>query len=291
MAKIYNPKDLPADFPFAIKFAEMEPYYCMGHTFHWHNYLEISYVKQGIGRYYIENKVYDIAPGDIVVINNIEPHYMEVLPPQTMVQPVVMFDGRLISDGSSQLFDSQYLEPFFARGSNFSNKIDRHTDVGKKIFTLLTEIESEYTAQRVGYQLMIKAKLLSIFTYLIRYYQDAGKTATSPARKSKKLEQLQVVFEYIDSQLDQPLILEDLAALVYMTPSYFCTFFKKSTGFTPTQYIHNVRVGRAIELLQTTSRGVYDIAIECGFGNLAHFNRTFKRVTGKTPTAIRASTN
>ena len=287
MSKVYKHQELPADFPFAIKFAEMEPYYCMDHTFHWHNYLEISYVKQGLGRYYIGNKVYDIAPGDILVINNIEPHYMEVLPPETMIQPVIKFDGRLVSDGSSQFFDSQYLEPFFERGSNFSNKIDRNTEVGKKIFTLLTEIESEYRSKNYGYQLMIKSKLLNIFTYLIRFYQDEGKSTASLAQKNKTLEQLQVVFEYVNNHLDGELHLDDLAALVFMTPSYFCTFFKKSTGFTPTQYIHKVRVAQAIQLLKTTSLGVYEIAIECGFNNLANFNRIFKRATGQTPSAIR----
>jgi len=289
MATVYKPKDLPEDFPFAIKFAEMPPYYCMDHTFHWHNYLEISYVKQGHGRYYIENKVYDIAPGDIVVINNIEPHYMEVLPPEPMIQPVVMFDGRLISDGASPLFDKQYLVPFFERGSNFSNKIDRHTAIGKKIFTLLTEIEDEYKNQAHGFQLMIKAKLLAIFTYLVRYYQDEAKSSLTPAQKNKRLEQLQVVFEYIGQNLDQSLLLEDLAALVYMTPSYFCTFFKRATGQTPIQYIHKVRVARAIDLLRTTDQGIYDIAIESGFANLANFNRIFKRVTGQTPSAVRLS--
>ena len=289
MTTVYKPKDLPEDFPFAIKFAEMPPYYCMEHTFHWHNYLEISYVKQGHGRYYIENKVYDISPGDIVVINNIEPHYMEVLPPEPMLQPVVMFDDRLISERARPLFDKQYLVPFFERGSNFSNKIDRHTAIGKKIFTLLTEIEEEYKSQAHGFQLMIKSKLLSIFTYLIRYYQDEQKANLSPAQKSKRLEQLQAVFEYIGQNLDQPLMLEDLAALVYMTPSYFCSFFKRSTGQTPVQYIHKVRVARAIDLLRKTDQGIYDIAIESGFANLANFNRVFKRVTGQTPSAVRCS--
>jgi transcriptional regulator GlxA family with amidase domain len=179
--------------------------------------------------------------------------------------------------------------PFFERGSNFSNKIDRHSAVGQKIFTLLTEIEEEYKSQAHGFQLMIKAKLLAIFTYLVRYYQDEAKSSLTPAQKNKRLEQLQVVFEHIGRNLDQSLLLEDLAALVYMTPSYFCTFFKRATGQTPVQYIHKVRVARAIDLLRTTDQGIYDIAIDSGFANLANFNRIFKRVTGQTPSAVRLS--
>jgi len=75
------------------------------------------------------------------------------------------------------------------------------------------------------------------------------KSSLTPAQKNKRLEQLQVVFEHIGRNLDQSLLLEDLAALVYMTPSYFCTFFKRATGQTPVQYIHKVRVARAIDLL------------------------------------------
>jgi len=74
-----------------------------------------------------------------------------------------------------------------------------------------------------------------------------------------------------------------------MTPSYFCTFFKRATGQTPVQYIHKVRVARAIDLLRTTDQGIYDIAIDSGFANLANFNRIFKRVTGQTPSAVRLS--
>ncbi len=287
MAPIYKPKDLPEDFPFAIKFAEMPPYYCMDHTFHWHNYLEISYVKQGRGRYYIENNTYDLAPGDLVVINNIEPHYMEVLPPEPMIQPVIMFDSRLICEGSNSLFDKQYLEPFFARGSNFSNKIDRSSRTGQQIFTLLQEIETEYQNQAYGYQLMIKSKLLSIFTCLIRFYQDDTKSSLSPVQKNRRLAQLQVVFDYIRENLSQPLVLEELAALVYMSPSYFCTFFRRATGQTPVEYIHKVRVARAIDLLQSTDTSICEIAGACGFNNLAHFNRIFRRVTGQTPGAVR----
>ncbi|MDD2534343.1 MAG: AraC family transcriptional regulator [Eubacteriales bacterium] len=292
MSKVYKFRDLPEDFPFAIKFAEMEPYYCMDHTFHWHNYLEISYVKQGIGRYYIGNTVYDIAPGDIIVINNIEPHYMEVLPPEPMIQPVVMFDPRLVSSGASRLSaDEQSLEPFFARGSNFSNKIKCNTDIGKNIFTLLTEIEMEYRQKNYGYELMIKSKLLNIFTYLIRNYQDEGKSTGSQAQKNRRLDQLQIVFEYIDKQFAENITLDALASLVFMTPSYFCTFFKNSTGFTPTQFIHKVRISKSIEMLKKSSFGIFEIAYACGFNNLANFNRTFKRTTGQTPSAIRSQLN
>lgn len=287
MSKVYKYKNLPVDFPFSIKFADMEPFYCMDHTFHWHNYLEISYVKQGRGRYFIENKTYELEEGDIIVINNIEPHYMEVLPPRNMLQPVVMFDPKLVWTSENDMFDFQYLKPFFDRSSNFSNKIDSRSEIGRQIFRLLTEIEDEYTRQPVGYKLMIKAKLLHIITYLIRHCQDSDKQLESISHKSQKLKKLEVVFEHINRSYQGKITLEELASLAYMSPNYFCTFFKESTGFTPVEFINKLRVSKAIELLKTTDKTIYEVSLECGFTNLANFNKIFRRFSGVTPTRIR----
>lgn len=284
--KVYKPKSFPSDFPFRIKFTDMEPYYCMNHTFHWHNYLEIAFVKKGKGIYYVENRTYEMNEGDIVVINNIEPHYMEVLPPANMVMPVVMFEPQLVWSSESH-FDYQYMEPFFERSSNFNNKIDSKSEIGQKIFALLAEIEEEYVNRTVGYKLMIKAKLLHIITYLIRHYQDSSKTTESISSKSKRLEKLEKVFEYINRNFSQKIELHTLAEIAFMSPNYFSTFFKLSTGFTPIEYLNKIRITKSIELLRETDLTISQIALDCGFNNLANFNKIFKHFTETTPSQIR----
>ncbi len=285
-SKVYKPKSFPPDFPFSIKFTDMEPYYCMNHTFHWHNYLEIAFVKNGKGIYYVENRTYEMNEGDIVVINNIEPHYMEVLPPVNMVMPVVMFEPHLVWSSESH-FDYNYMEPFFERSSNFNNKIDSKSEIGKKIFELLSEVEEEYVNKTVGYKLMIKAKLLHIITYLIRHYQDSTKSSESISSKSKKLEKLEKVFSFISNNYTQRIELNTLAELAYMSPNYFSTFFKQSTGFTPIEYINKIRVSKSIELLRETDYTIARIAEDCGFTNLSNYNKIFRSLTETTPTQVR----
>ncbi|WP_027627073.1 AraC family transcriptional regulator [Ruminiclostridium cellobioparum] len=286
VSKVYKPKSFPMDFPFSIKFTDMEPFYCMNHTFHWHNYLEIAFVKKGKGIYYVENRTYEMNEGDIVVINNIEPHYMEVLPPVNMVMPVVMFEPQLVWSSES-LFDYNYMEPFFERSSNFNNKIDSKSEIGRKIFAMLSEIEDEYVNKTVGYKLMIKAKLLHIITYLIRHYQDSSKSTESITSKSKRLEKLEKVFDYINGNYSQKIELHTLAELAYMSPNYFSTFFKQSTGFTPIEYLNKMRISKSIEMLRETDFSVAQIAMDCGFNNLANYNKIFKQLTETTPTRIR----
>ena len=285
-SKVYKPKSFPMDFPFSIKFTNMEPYYCMNHTFHWHNYLEIAFVKHGKGIYYVENRTYEMNEGDIVVINNIEPHYMEVLPPINMVMPVVMFEPQLVWSSENQ-FDYQYMEPFFERSSSFNNRIDSKSEIGKKIFALLTEIEDEYVNKTMGYKLMIKAKLLHIITYLIRHYQDTTKNPESISSKNKRLEKLEKVFGFISTNYSQKIELNTLAELAYMSPNYFSAFFKQSTGFSPIEYLNKMRVTKSIEMLRKTDYSIAQIALDCGFNNLANFNKIFKHFTERTPSQIR----
>lgn len=285
-SKVYKPKSFPIDFPFSIKFTDMEPYYCMNHTFHWHNYLEIAFVKQGKGIYYVENRTYEMNEGDIVVINNIEPHYMEVLPPINMIMPVVMFEPQLVWSSESQ-FDYQYMEPFFERSSNFNNRIDSKSEIGQKIFALLSEIEEEYVNKTAGYKLMIKAKLLHIITYLIRHYQDSSKITQSITSKSKKLEKLEKVFEFINKSYSQKIGLNTLAELAYMAPNYFSAFFKVCTGFSPIEYLNKIRIAKSIEMLRATDYSIAQIALDCGFTNLSNYNKIFKHFTETTPSQIR----
>lgn len=285
-SKKYSPKTFPQDFPFRIKFTDMEPYYCMNNTFHWHNYLEIAFVKRGKGVYYVENRAYEMNEGDIVVINNIEPHYMEVLPPENMVMPVVMFEPQLILSSENH-FDYQYLEPFFERSSNFNNKIDSKSEIGKEIFRFLSEIETEYINQSTGYKLMIKAKLLHIITYLIRHYQDDTKQPETLKAKNRKLDKLEKVFSYINTHYSEKIELHNLAELVYMSPNYFSSFFKQCTGFSPIEYLNKMRVSEAIKLMKNTDKTIAEIALDCGFNNLANFNKIFRHFTDTTPSSLR----
>ena len=82
--------------------------------------------------------------------------------------------------------------------------------------------------------------------------------------------------------------LDDLAALVAMSPSAFSRFFKQYTGRGPVDYIIDVRMGVAARMLVDTTTSVSEICYACGFNNLSNFNRTFKARRGYTPRDFRA---
>lgn len=95
--------------------------------------------------------------------------------------------------------------------------------------------------------------------------------------------QLRLVTDYINDNLDQELKLEELAAIAQLSAYHFCRSFKRSTGFTPHQYVIRQQVERAKLLLKGGKMGIAEVAIACGFTHQSHLNRHFKRLTGVTP--------
>jgi AraC-like DNA-binding protein len=78
-----------------------------------------------------------------------------------------------------------------------------------------------------------------------------------------------------------------VAARANLSVSAFSRFFKLRTGKTLPQYVNELRVGRACRLLADERIKVADLAMQCGFQNLANFNRFFRQITQLTPRQYR----
>lgn len=92
---------------------------------------------------------------------------------------------------------------------------------------------------------------------------------------------------YILEHFHRPLRAEELAEVARIHPSSLGRYVKRTTGLTLTQYVNQFRIGHACRLLAIDNRPVVEICFECGFQNLSHFNRCFRRSNGASPTEYR----
>jgi len=92
---------------------------------------------------------------------------------------------------------------------------------------------------------------------------------------------------YIGEHQAESLSLDQMAKALNVSTFYFCKMFKKATGLTFTDYLARTRIERAKNLLLNPNVRVSEVAYDCGFISLTHFNRIFKRVVGKSPTDYR----
>jgi AraC family transcriptional regulator len=98
---------------------------------------------------------------------------------------------------------------------------------------------------------------------------------------------LREAIAYINDHLDRNLSLAELAALVQMSPYYFASLFKQSTGLAPHQYITKCRIERAKQLLKKRELTIMEICQQVGFQSQSHFTRVFRKHTATTPKAYR----
>jgi AraC-like DNA-binding protein len=88
---------------------------------------------------------------------------------------------------------------------------------------------------------------------------------------------------YIETNLTMNLTVEYLTHRANQSPDYFSRVFIENTGLRPLTYIQHKRIERAQFLILTSDFPLSIIATETGFESLSYFNRTFKKITGKTP--------
>lgn len=101
-------------------------------------------------------------------------------------------------------------------------------------------------------------------------------------------DRMQRVCAYIDAHLEEEVDRAAVAAEAHLSEGAFSRFFKLRTGKTLPEYVNALRVGRACELLAEGRWKVTDVALECGFRNLANFNRRFRELMKVTPREYRA---
>jgi AraC family transcriptional regulator len=106
---------------------------------------------------------------------------------------------------------------------------------------------------------------------------------TAPSKGGLASWQERKVRDYVDTNIDSSILVEDLAGIVSLSAAHFCRAFKKSFSATPHAYIVSRRVERAQELMRTTRTPLSQIALDCGFADQTHLSKLFRRLTGRTP--------
>lgn len=98
---------------------------------------------------------------------------------------------------------------------------------------------------------------------------------------------IQQVQKTIRERYSENLTINELAAQVYLTPTYLCLLFRQVTGTTINRYLTNVRMEKAKELLMDLSNKLYDVSYAVGYINPSYFSRQFKKYVGCLPSEYR----
>ncbi len=106
----------------------------------------------------------------------------------------------------------------------------------------------------------------------------AGSVGVAYERRSKAL--IESAKRCIEERFSEQIGYKDVARRIFISPSHFLNLFKRETGLTFTDYLTSIRIGKAKELLRTTSLSITEIAFQVGYNNSNYFSSIFKKIAG-----------
>lgn len=244
---------------------------------HYHPEYELVYLPHGRGRRHIGRHLARYAGGELVFIGPDLPHLSFSYGRRSdFEQIVVQLRPDFLGADFLQRPELRAVQHLFSRarqGLSFGAAV-RET-VGPQLRLMLRQgpFERLLTLLRVLQELAATPDVTGLGA-------DAGH---APRRESERLSR---VYGYIQEHFRQPIEVGALAELAHLTVPAFCRYFKRVSGLTLTDFVQECRVNHAC-LLLLEDRPVTEISYASGFNNLSHFNKTFRKLMGLSPTEYR----
>ncbi len=242
-----------------------------------HESHELCFFYRGDITFFIEGNVYQVRPGDILIIANTELHRAVVRPETSYERTVIHFKTRYLTGFQPDDFD--LLNFVTKRMIGHQNRIDSSQIDTSRVYALLDQIGDIIEEGRPECDLMVKTVFVELLVEVRRTYNDNWGSVTTPTQTDIKIKE---ILKYINDNLASKITLESLKAEFFISKYYLCHVFKKTTGFTVMEYLTNKRIMQAKQLLIDGSTAA-DACFDTGFGDYSNFYKVFKRATGKSP--------
>jgi AraC-like DNA-binding protein len=249
---------------------------------HYHPEYELTLTLNARGQRYVGDSLEDFDSGDLVLVGPNQPHTWSAVTrlddSRPMLAVVIWFSPAWLDRLLHCWPELMALKPLAVqagRGLRFSRT------VGERVRPLLLALRDLDPAQRLPL-------LLQVLDALARD-RDALALATHafvPAG-DKVRDRMVRVLNHLHASAQQSVSVQQLADEAALSVGAFHRFFKRHTGMTVLDYLTQLRLGTACQLLISTEQPIRLVAQEAGFGSIAHFNRQFLAVKRMTPGEFR----
>ncbi|WP_159635589.1 AraC family transcriptional regulator [Sphingobacterium composti Ten et al. 2007 non Yoo et al. 2007] len=254
---------------------------------HYHNAYEIALILKGNGRRIVGDSVDRFVDGDLTIMPPYMPHatYTEskhhvVNNDESIHAIVIYFMPDWFED---RHYNSVDFAPIRLLFSNLKRGIRIAGERYNNIVSMINEISvTENSLDRLLILLHLIKDLATNATF-----EYLASSIYQISNRDDNIEKINKIYKYVMENFTNKISLEEVAEIAFMTPPAFCKYFKNRTNKTFSNFVNEIRIGYACELLLQGNDDISSIAYHAGFNNLTSFNKNFKKFTKLTPSEYR----
>lgn len=250
------------------------------HKIHMNGGHELYLLLKGDVSFRIDGNIYNLMPGDMLLIGNTEVHQTIVNKDDTYERNYIYFDPKYIEQFES--CDYSLLSMFSDRNRGCTNKISRELVKEYDLQSYFDKMNYWYQSNAPEKQIMMASILLQLLVK-INTIHSLNNKARHDKLDTDYNDKIYEVIRYISTNLDSKITLESLEKRFFINKYYLCHLFKRTTGFTIIDYINEKKIHSAKEQLKK-GKPISDVWIQYGFLNYSSFYKTFIKIEGISPT-------
>ena len=222
------------------------------------------YLTRGTCHFFIDNRSYDVLPGDLVLIPEGIIHRTNYGTGEEYARTVVEFPACFIPESVAKKLSSM-------------SYLFRNPGIAKEIHEIIRSIEQEFKNPDEFVFDSLKARMSSLFFLLARNMLPGADTMS-------KNSMIEDVVNYIKGNFRSDIKLQNVAKNHFVSPEHLSRTFKHDTGFGFNEFLSLIRLRHAEKLLKERgAKSISEIAYSCGFNDSNYFSDKFRRTYGVSP--------
>ena len=243
---------------------------------HWHDHLELLFLKKGRLTASIYEATYDLLPGDIMLANPRDPHF-------TVMHGDCCYYLLQIASQHLELITPEWNLLHFQEYIPQSDESDSLSQALTAIFNELFRLNER---KENDYRLLFLIQIYQML-HLLSTRCSSLLSAKNRGQVDRDLSRIEQSIQYVRHNFRDPISLQEVSSLLALTPEYFCRLFKKYTGQTFVTYVSQVRMLHFYQDLLQTDESITYLLDKNGITNYKGFMREFKEAYGATPHKLR----
>ncbi len=246
---------------------------------HYHPEYELTYILRGNGKRLVGDSYENFYEGDLVLLGPSLPHtwFTEKTSKENYRAIVIQFSLNFIEPMLQypEMADIKKLLRKADKGLKFSYQKSKELSVDLHQILHNKGVDS-ITSLLLLLQKLSNSRTISLATPGFR-----------PIKGNQNQQRINIVFQYVQQQFKNGISLREAASLIHLSQSAFCKFFKRISGKTFSDYVNDIRIAHACQLLIESDMLIEQIAYESGFDSLTYFNRIFLKKKETKPGSFR----